>query len=59
MNTAESKNRIAPVTNLCKSGEILSNFEITHDLQVNSSVMNKQDKQICIKVSTSYIWKNI
>ena len=30
-----------------------------HDLQVDSSNSNAQDKRYCIKVLTANIWKNI
>ena len=46
------------VTDLCKSGKYFPKFNIKHDLQVDISMINKQDKRHCIKVSTSYILKN-
>ena len=54
-DTAVSYNRILPLTNYCKSEEILFKSDTKHDLQVNSSNLNTEDKQICIKISTSYM----
>ena len=47
------------VASLCKLGEVLSNPETNHDLQVDSSNILAQDKPSLIKVSTSNIWKKI
>ena len=53
--TAVSYNTRGPLANYCKSEEIFFKSDTKHDLQVNSSNLGTEDKQICIKVSTSYI----
>ena len=52
-------NSTVPFTNLCKFGEIMSNFDTKHDLKVDCSNINAQDKKNCIKVSTYIIWKSV
>ena len=45
--------------NKCKSEEFLLNSDTKHETQVDSSNNNTEDKLNFIKVSTSFIWKNI
>ena len=59
LNTAASNNRILPLANYCKSEEILFKSDTKHELQVNSSNLCTEDKQICIKVSTSHIGRTL
>ena len=54
-DTAVSYNRILPLTNYCKSEEVLFKSDTNCELQVKSSNINAEDKQICIKVSTFFI----
>ena len=58
-NTAGSYNSRVPLANEYKSEEIVFNSDTKHDLQVDSSNINTEEKQNSIKISTSYIWKNI
>ena len=59
MLTAGSYNSRVPHANWCKSEEILFNYDTKHGLQVDSSNIYTEDKQIFIKVSTFLFWKKI
>ena len=57
--TAVSYNRILPLANYCKSEDIFFKSDTKYYLQGNSTNLHTEDKQICIKVSTSYIGRTI
>ena len=57
--TAVSSNRILPLAIYCRLEEILFKSDSKHDLQVYSSNINTEDKQICISVSTSHIERTL
>ena len=59
LGTAVSSNRILPLANYCRSEEILFKSDIKHDLQVYSSNLETEDKQICINVLTSHIERTL
>ena len=57
--TEVSSNRILPLANYCRSEEILFKSDKKPDLQVYSSNLCTEDKQICIKVLTSHIERTL
>ena len=59
IDTAVSSNRILPLASYCRSEEILFKSDTKHDLQVYSSNLRTEDKQICIQGSTSHIERTL